>query len=104
MLPRIPVGFKRLTDHGFTKEELWDMEYAFISGMSIVEEQSGRPGIDGVYYGWLFLYLQGNIFRVDTMQFELRNLPGNVLWLKNKESGKIIPVMVKGTFHSSGRV
>ena len=102
MLPRIPLGFKRLTDHGFTKEELWDMEYAFISGMSIVEEQSGRPGIDGVYYGWLFLYLQGNIFRVDTMQFELRNLPGNVLWLKNKETGHITPVMVKGTFHRSG--
>lgn len=102
MLPRIPVGFKRLTDHGFTKEELWDMEYAFISGMSIVEEQSGRPGIDGVYYGWLFLYLQGNIFRVDTMQFELRNLPGNVLWLKNRETGHIMPVLTKGTFHKSG--
>lgn len=102
MLPRIPVGFKNLTDHGFTKEELWDMENAFISGMSIVEEQSGRPGIDGVYYGWLFLYLQGNIFRVDTMQFELRNLPGNVLWLKNRETGHIMPVMTKGTFHRSG--
>jgi len=104
MLPRIPMGFKRLTDHGFSKEELWDMENAFISGMSIVEEQSGRPGIDGVYYGWLFLYLQGNIFRVDTMQFELRNLPGNILWLKNRESGHIMPVMIKGTFHRSGKM
>ena len=102
MLPRIPVGFKRLTDHGFTKEELWDMENAFVSGISIVEEQSGRPGIDSVYYGWLFLYLQGNIFRVNTMQFELRNLPGNILWLKNRKTGHIMPVMTKGTFHKSG--
>lgn len=102
MLPTIPDGFQSLIDHGFSKAELWDMENAFKSGISIVEKQIGRPGVTRVYYSWLNLYIRGCIFRVDTMQFELRNLPGNVLWLKNRETGHIMPVMVKGTFHRSG--
>ena len=102
MLPTIPDGFQSLQDHGFSKEELWDMENAFKSGISIVEEQTGRPGVNSVYYGWLNLYIRGLIFRVDTMQFELRSLPGNILWLKNRETGNIVPVSVKGTFHRSG--
>lgn len=44
------------------------------------------------------------LFKFDRYEFELRPMAGKVIYLKNKKTGKIVPVMLEGTFHRDGLV
>jgi len=64
---------------------------------------TGRPGVDKLYYGWLLHYAKAMIFNHGGFNFELRTLPATVMYLKNKTTGQIVPLLRKGSFHKSGR-
>lgn len=44
------------------------------------------------------------LFKFDRYEFELRPMAGKAIFLKNKASGQIVPVMLEGTFHREGLV
>jgi len=44
------------------------------------------------------------LFEFGRYEFELRYMEGKVIYLKNKQTGKIVPVMLEGTFHRDGLV
>ena len=102
LLPQIPVSIEDYRHRGFSEEELKGLLGAYKAGMRIVEQQTGRPGVNHVYYHWLTLFAKAAIFKTGGLQFELQKLPGTALWLRNRQTGQVVPVMVKGRFHASG--
>jgi hypothetical protein len=102
LLPIIPVGIQEYRARGFSDEEVAELLKQYRSGIAIVKKQSGMPGINKTYYNWLMHFAKAIIFQTDGMQFELRQLPENVVYLKNKVSGEVLPIMNSGIIHKSG--
>lgn len=44
------------------------------------------------------------LFKFGRYEFELRYMAGKAIYLKNKQTGRIVPVMLEGTFHRDGLV
>lgn len=101
MMPMIPESFVMLEKRGFAWEEMEDNRRAYKSGIKIVQNQTGNPGINKTYFSWLNLYCRAQIFKVAGFWFEVRQFPAQALWLKNKASGQIVPLM-KSTFYRDG--
>ncbi|MBO5318164.1 MAG: hypothetical protein J6A74_06965 [Oscillospiraceae bacterium] len=103
MLPVIPVGMQDYLDRGFTREEVTRLVRGYYDGMSIVHHRTGMPGVDKTYYNWLMTFAKSRIFRTEGLQFEMRKAPDQVVYLKNKQTGQVVPVMCSGMIHRSGR-
>ena len=101
MIPMIPESFVMLEKRGFAWDEMADNRSAYKSGIKIVMNQTGNPGINETYFSWLNLYCRAQIFKVAGFWFEVRQFPALALWLKNKDSGQIVPLM-KATFYRDG--
>lgn len=102
LLPQIPLGIQKYKDRGFSNEEIHGINRGYAAGIRIVCEQTGMPGVNGLYYWWLSIFAKAVIFETCGLQFELRTLPEDVVYLKNKLDGTVIPVMSVGTYHGSG--
>ena len=102
LLPLIPRAVESYRQMGFTREDIQKMMGAFRSGISIVEKSVGRPAVNQLYYWWLCLYAKATIFHCGDFQFELRQLPNEAIFLRNKEDGRLAAVMTAGRFHKSG--
>ena len=102
LLPQVPDAIAQYLRRGFSEDEVRKLMAGFRGGISIVESQVGRPRINTLYYSWLLHYSKVEIFNTEGFQFELRELPGNAMWLKNKEDGTVLCVMCKGTFDGTG--
>lgn len=101
MMPMIPDSFAKMEKRGFSWEEMADARNAYKGGMRIVQRQIGRPAINKTYFHWLNLYCRALIFRVAGFWFEVRQFPLQALWLRNRETKQIVPLM-KGTFCRDG--
>ena len=101
LMPTIPDGFASMQARGFSWDEQEDMRLAYAGGMRIVEKQTGHPGVNKSYYSWLGIYARGQIFKTEGFWFQLRKFPPDVLWLRNRKTGDIMPLM-GGTFCSDG--
>lgn len=44
------------------------------------------------------------LFKLGKYEFELRYMVGTAIYLKNKQTGRIVPVMLEGTYHRDGLV
>lgn len=104
LLPQIPEGIRLYREKGFPEEQIRNWIGAYKSGMSIVEYRTGKPGLNRLYYNWLNLFAKAMIFSVEGLQFELKEAPANAVFLKNRESGRVVAVMNAGTAHSSGQM
>lgn len=102
LLPQIPLSIDTYRARGFSEEELADLLKAYRESIRIVESRVGRPAINKGYYNWLLHFSKALIFKTMGLQFELKCLPETVVWLRNRKSGLLVPLMTKGTFHSSG--
>lgn len=102
LLPQIPMGIESYRNRGFSDAEIRMLLKSFSGGMKTVEMQTGLPGINALYYHWLTLYVKAGIFNTDGLQFELRTLPDAVIYLRNRNSGDVILLPTRGTFHKSG--
>lgn len=102
MLPVIPVGIQTYLDHGFTHAEVKRLLMGYYAGMEIVHHRTGMPGVNKVYYNWLMTFAKARIYRTEGLQFELKQAPDQVTYLKNKRTGQVLPVMSKGMVHRSG--
>ena len=101
MMPMIPDSFAKMEKRGFSWEEMTDARNAYKGGMRIVQRQIGRPAINKTYFHWLNLYCRALIFKVAGFWFEVRKFPPQALWLRNRETKQIVPLM-KSTFCRDG--
>lgn len=102
LLPQIPMGIQKYKDRGFSAEEIDRVTRGYVSGLRTVCGQTGMPGVNALYYWWLNIFAKAVIFITNGLQFELRTLPANAVYLKNKVDGTVLPVMAAGTYHRSG--
>lgn len=98
MMPMIIDAFAAMEKRGFSWDELEDARSAYKSAIKNVELRTGKPGINRGYFSWLNLYCRALIFKVAGFWFEVRKFPADALWLRNRETKQIIP-LVEGTFH-----
>ncbi len=102
LITQIPSSIRLYKSQGVEETELRGYLAAYKSGIRIVESQTGIPGINGVYYGWLLHFAKAEIFKTGGLQFEIRTLPAAAIYLRNRKSRQILPIMCKGIFHASG--
>lgn len=101
-LPSIPLGIAEYLRRGFTREQVTSMMGCYRSSLKIIKRRTGIPGMDKIYYNWDMLFTKARIFKAAGLQFELRTAPKDVVYLKNKQTGQVLPVMNGGTVHRSG--
>ncbi len=102
LLPMIPVSIDDYKSRGFAGEDLENILKEYKISIRIVQRQTGRPGIDQTYYGWLMIFAKAEIFCTMGLQFQIYNLSKMALWLRNRQTGLVVPLMLRGEFHCSG--
>lgn len=99
---QIPESIAEYRRRGFSEEEIADLNKTYRGGIGIVENQTGKPGLNQLYYGWQNHFTKAEIYKAGSIQFELRTLPNAAVYLRHKTTREIIAVMNVGTFHASG--
>lgn len=99
---QIPDSLAEYRRRGFSEEELEDHYKVYRSSLGIVENHTGMPGTNALYYSWDTHFIKAQIFEIGGLQFEMRKLPPQAVYLREKTTGQVIPVMFAGTFHRSG--
>lgn len=102
LLGLVPNGICEYRRRGFPEEEIMKLMQSFKGSMRVVKRTTGMPGFNSVYYNWQLLFAKAVIFKAEGLQFELRQLPGNAAYIKNKRTGQVLTMMNKGMVHRSG--
>ena len=102
LLPQIPVSIEIYRKLGFSEEELADLLGAWKISLQIVRSRTGRPGINKAYYNWMVHFAKARIFKVNGLQFEVKKLPEQAVWIYNSAANQLVPLMTGGLFHASG--
>lgn len=103
LIALIPGSIANYRRRGFTEAELAEILPAYKAGIDCVVTRTGRPGINQTYYGWLMHFAKAEIFKTHGLQFEIRKLPAEAIWLKHKETGTILPVMLNTVVCGGGK-
>lgn len=102
LIPQIPGSVAEYKARGFTDKEMHRIMNNYKAGIRITRDQTGRPGINQTYYSWLTLFTKCRLFYADSLQFEIKKLLPDALWLKNRTTGQILPLILTGKVHASG--
>lgn len=103
MLPALCDAEAEYTRRGFSVAELTELFSAFAEGMEKVLCHTGHPGLNQGYYNWLAVFTKAKIFLAKGFWFELGQFPISAMWLKNKETGEILPLALRGPFTADGK-
>ncbi len=103
LLPQIPVSIADYRDRGFPEDELRDLLRGYLGSINIVRKQTGRPGVNQTYYNWLTHYTKAVLFKAHGLQFEKYTMPLGACWLKNKETGEMLPFVLDAVFCGDGK-
>jgi len=101
-LPSIPLGIADYRRRGFSDQQIADWMDCYYSAFNIVKHRTGLPGLNNIYYNWVMNFTKARIFRTDGLQFELRQVPDSVVYIKNKTSGEVLPLMNNKMIHCTG--
>lgn len=100
MLPSAVEEYRR---RGFSEKEIGLVMHRIWDGIRIVKRQTGMPGINKTYFTWQTLFAKARIFELEEgLQFELKKVHNAAVYIRNKKTGKILPLLSTGTVHRSG--
>lgn len=102
VLAQIPDAIAEYRRRGFSDNEIKSLFCIFRASLSAVEKRTGMPGINTSFYTWTIVFVKVQIFNVGGLQFQLKTLPDRAVYLREKATGRIVPLMCNGTCHSSG--
>ena len=102
LVPLIPDAIEEYRRRGFPEEEIRGFMAGFKGSMRAAHRRLGLPGLDTIYFNWQCLFAKAVIYKAEGLQFELRQLPANAAYIKNKQSGKVLTMMNKGMVHRTG--
>ena len=101
-IPMIPLAIAEYRQRGFSEEEITRLMRAYRGTIRTVKNYTGLPGLDKTYHWWMTIYTKARLYQTEGLQYQLSAFPSNVLYLKNKQTGEILPILVKGTVHRTG--
>lgn len=100
MLPDSVAEYRR---RGFHESEIRLCMRRIWDGIRIVKRHTGMPGIDETYYRWQTLFAMTKIFEFEEgLQFELKKAPQGATYIRNKETGMIVPLLTDCRVHRTG--
>ena len=102
LVPLFPDAIEQYRRRGFPEEEIRGFTSGFKGSMRAAHRRMGIPGLDTVYFNWQCLFAKAVIFKAEGLQFELRQLPANAAYIKNKKTGQVLTMMNRGMVHRSG--
>jgi len=102
VLAQIPDALAEYRKRGFSEDEIRSLFCVFRASLSAVENRTGTPGINTSFYTWDTVFTKVQIFNVGGLQFQLKTLPNRAVYLREKATGRVVPLMCNGTYHPSG--
>ena len=99
----LPGAIEEYRRRGFNEKEIGLCMRRIWDGIRIVKRHTGMPGIDETYYRWQTLFAMAKIFEFEEgLQFELKKAPAGAVYIKHKETGKVVPLLSDCTIHRTG--
>lgn len=103
LISMLPCAVEEYRRRGFSEKEIGLVMHRIWDGMRIVKKQTGMPGINKTYFTWQTLFAKAQIFELEEgLQFELKKVQEDVVYIRNKTTGQIIPVINQGMVHRNG--
>lgn len=97
-------GVEGYRQRGFSDKEISSMLTIYHWCVDVVFKKTGKIGLNGRYYWWLFLYAKSQIFNCEGFNFEITQLMNNALLLKNAKTKQTVALMLQGEIHKSGLI
>jgi len=104
LLCDIPDAVRRYESRGFTATEIKKNLTNIRINIWVNEILYKRPMLTDGYYSWLRLYVHAHIFDHEAFNFQPAVWGTSAIYLKNKKTGDVYPMMTSGKFHKSGLV
>lgn len=102
LVAQMPGSIAEYRRRGFSDDEMRDLFSVYRGSLSAVEKRTGMPGLDTTLFAWDTFFIKVRIFKVGGLQFELKKLPDRAVYLREKATGRVVPLMCNGTYHPSG--
>jgi hypothetical protein len=96
VLGQIPDALAKYLACGFEETEVLGLFATFRGSLRKVEKLTGIIGLNQTYYSWLNNFTKAVIFKTEGFQFEIKEFPKTVLYLRNRETGKLLPMRLSG--------
>ena len=103
LIHRIPEIAERYYAHGLPEEMVLHFLTEYEGCIQIYKIHNGYTGFNKRFYGWTRLVMQGRLFKLGRLNFEIRKMPNNVCGFRNKE-GKLIAAANGVRVHRSGQL
>ena len=87
---------------GFSDVEVNTYLDAYRGSIRATCSQTGRPGINPLYYRWTLYFAKAQMFPVGCFNFQIARVPNNVSVLQNVDTGKLIIALDQFLFHANG--
>lgn len=102
VLAQLPDAFAKYLACGFAEEEVLALFATFRGSLRKVEKLTGIVGVNQTYYSWLNNFTKAVIFRTEGFQFEIKEFPKTVLYLRNRQTGQLLPFRLNGLICAGG--
>lgn len=103
LVSMLPSSVEEYRRRGFSEKEIGLCMHRIWDGMRIVKRQTGMPGINKTYFTWQTLFAKTKIIEFEEgLQFELKKVGDAAVYIRNKTTGQILPLVCSGTVHASG--
>ena len=102
-VPFIPSAVEKYKKGGFAHADIAHYIQGFGNCLSSTSTRTGFVGLDTVYFRWLKLFAWAEIFTVHGIQFQFTKLKPDAMFLRNKQTGQVVPVMAAGLIHATGK-
>lgn len=103
LLPSIPVSIAEYRRRGFSEEEINGLLSTYWKDLCVLEKEIGIPGLNRLYFRWLMHYAKCRLFATEGFNFEVRKMPGNVAYIRNKQTAEALPLVTGMKYHATGK-
>ena len=69
-----------------------------------VQNRTGRPGINSMYFEWISIFIKGMIFNCAPFRMNINRQRDGAIFLKNRHSGEVAVMITEQKIHSSGLI
>lgn len=101
---QIPAARERYISLGYGEKDTNELLTAFGSGFKKQTERFNKPCLPLMFYHWLCIYLGARIFKIEGFNFEIFEYCLSANYIKNKKTGKLLPLMLNTNMHKDGLI
>lgn len=104
LMSQIDSAKQRYLSRGVPENEADNNISAFGKCFKSMSERFGRAFLPLSHFNWLCNYVSARIFNIAGFNFEVRTYPCRGVYIKNRQSSELVPLMLNEKMHKSGLV